>query len=75
MADPRLVKLAKVLVSYSADVKPGNLVRISGKAPGFDSFRLNLNRKLCIFHVQIGQFAVNRFFKMIASLPPQFVEC
>ncbi|NLX06751.1 MAG: aminopeptidase [Phycisphaerae bacterium] len=32
MADPRLVKLAKVLVSYSADVKPGNLVRISGSA-------------------------------------------
>lgn len=30
MNDPRLTKLAKVLVEYSVEVKPGQLVRISG---------------------------------------------
>jgi aminopeptidase len=30
MRDPRLIKLADVLVSYSAAVKPGDLVRLSG---------------------------------------------
>jgi aminopeptidase len=30
--DPRLAKLAQVLVHYSLDVKPGHLVRISGPA-------------------------------------------
>jgi len=32
MRDPRLNKLAKVLVSYSVGVKPGQLVRISGSS-------------------------------------------
>ncbi|MCA9187722.1 MAG: aminopeptidase, partial [Planctomycetales bacterium] len=30
--DPRLDKLADVLVNYSTQVQPGNLVRISGSA-------------------------------------------
>ncbi|HEX7009204.1 MAG TPA: aminopeptidase, partial [Phycisphaeraceae bacterium] len=30
MRDPRLDKLARVLVAYSTGVKPGQLVRISG---------------------------------------------
>src|SRR6266404_3015790 len=30
MRDPRLTKLAQVLVNYSVGVKPGQLVRISG---------------------------------------------
>src|SRR6516164_2709555 len=30
MRDPRLTKLAEVLVNYSVGVKPGQLVRISG---------------------------------------------
>ncbi len=34
MRDPRLDKLAKVLVEYSTDVQPGQLVRISGDAVG-----------------------------------------
>ena len=32
MTDPRVSKLAEVLVNYSAGVKPGQLVRISGAA-------------------------------------------
>ena len=31
MRDPRLDKLAKVLVDYSTQVKPGQLVRVSGE--------------------------------------------
>ena len=34
MRDPRLIKLADVLVNYSVGVKPGNLVRISGAPVG-----------------------------------------
>ncbi len=30
MNDPRLAKLAHLLVTYSAEIKPGQLVRISG---------------------------------------------
>src|SRR5438034_10899495 len=33
MRDPRLTKLADVLVNYSVGVKPGQLVRISGPIP------------------------------------------
>jgi aminopeptidase len=33
MTDPRILKLADVLVNYSADVKPGQLVRISSPLP------------------------------------------
>src|SRR4051794_8978596 len=32
MRDPRLTKLAEVLVNYSVGVKPGQLVRVSGSA-------------------------------------------
>ena len=31
MTDPRIEKMAKVLVSYSASVKPGDLVSIASK--------------------------------------------
>ena len=34
MTDPRLAKLADVLVNYSTGVKPGDLVRLSGPAVG-----------------------------------------
>lgn len=34
MSDPRLAKLADVLVNYSTAVKPGDLVRLSGPAVG-----------------------------------------
>ena len=34
MLDPRLSKLAEVLVNFSAGVKPGQLCRISGPAVG-----------------------------------------
>ncbi|MFI5379911.1 MAG: aminopeptidase [Tepidisphaerales bacterium] len=34
MRDPRLIKLADVLVNYSVGVKPGNLVRINGAPVG-----------------------------------------
>lgn len=34
MTDPRLTKLADVLVNYSTGVKPGNLVRLSGPVVG-----------------------------------------
>lgn len=32
MADPRMVKWAKALTGYSVDVKPGQVVAISGQA-------------------------------------------
>ena len=33
MADPRVVKLARVLVEYCCEVQPGDLVSISGMPP------------------------------------------
>ena len=36
MRDPRLEKLADVLVNYSVGVKPGQLVRISSPAPALN---------------------------------------
>jgi len=45
MRDPRLEKLADVLVNYSTGVKPGQLVRISG-SPAAGPLALELYRKV-----------------------------
>jgi leucyl aminopeptidase (aminopeptidase T) len=45
MRDPRLAKLASVLVNYSVGVKKGNLVRIRG-AHGSEPLMLEIQREI-----------------------------
>ncbi len=47
MRDPRLAKLASVLVNYSVGVKKGNLVRIRG-AHGSEPLMLEIQREILL---------------------------
>jgi aminopeptidase len=47
MADPRVEKLAQVLVHYSLEIKPGQLVRITGPAVAAELIRAAYREAVC----------------------------
>lgn len=70
MRDPRIDKLAAVLVNYSAGVQKGNLVRIGGEAPGTPLFEALYEQVLLAGghpYVQISTDNIDDAFFRLAS--------
>lgn len=83
MADPRVETMAKILVEYSVDVQPGQLVRINGNPEGAPLLLAVYQRVLeCGAHpwLQVGLEGTDEIFLTYASgaqldyLPPFMKE-